>query len=131
MVPTPGEDDDALVLIGRRNVTETGDYMLQPEGTPFSLPLTVENLVPYSASPKRCALWQLDPGPRRVRFVADVPSKGDTCFPSVLKDSADGRAYTLYNYSSPLEGPDEPWFAAQEGETRIYRMSLRFGPSTR
>ena len=29
-------------------------------------------------------LWQVDPVKLTVDFVADVPSRGDTCFPSML-----------------------------------------------
>lgn len=125
-----------IFLIGRRNLTETGHYALKPEA-PWSVAETVLNLADYSAAPKRCSLWQLDRASLTVRHVLDVPGWGDTCFPALLfppdeapggDDSADGpRRLTLYNYSSPLDDPENAertWSVAQKAETRIYRTEL-------
>ena len=56
--------------------------------------------------------------------IADLPSRGDTCFASVLAP-ADGRGpFELYNYTSPLDGPDVAWQEGQNGPTVIYRMTV-------
>jgi hypothetical protein len=61
-----------------------------------------------------------------VTFVLDLPSRGDTCFASVLPRGDD--AYVLYNYTSPLDAPegaaDPSWLQGQLAETRIYRQRL-------
>lgn len=120
-----------MYLIGRRNVTDTGNYELDP-GVPWSAQETLKNLADYSANPKRCALWEVDRKGRTVRQVLDVPGWGDTCFPALLTDEKDPTHFILYNYSSPLDDPkngDLSWHDGQVGETRIYRTELRFPPS--
>jgi hypothetical protein len=54
-----------------------------------------------------------------------VPGWGDTCYPSIIRRRHD--RYLVYNYTSPLDGPDEPWITAlTEDRTLIYRMALTF-----
>lgn len=125
-----------IFLIARRNVTETGNYALHP-GAPWSVSETILNLADYSAAPKRCALWEVDRETLTVRHLLDVPGWGDTCFPSVLYPEGESgaalppeagpRTLILYNYSSPLDDPENaerPWSVAQRNETRIYRTEL-------
>ena len=125
---------DGLYLIGRRNVSETGDYALNPSA-PWSARESALNQLDYAGRPKRCALWQIDRASLRVRHVIDVPGWGDTCFPSILTpageaagSAGDGpRRLVLYNYSSPLddaENADRAWNDAQRRETRIYRTEI-------
>jgi hypothetical protein len=123
--PLAFADGDTIYLLGRRNLNESGNFQLE-ENEPWSLPKTADYLIDYSLHPKRCALWQLDRSSLTVRYIADVPGWGDTCFPSLIEDPADPRRRFLYNYSSPLDGPDLSWFQGQKGETRIYRTPLSF-----
>jgi hypothetical protein len=115
--------DDTVYLIGRRHLSATGNYQEDPTET-WSLPGTINYLIAYSGAPKRCSLWQVDRATLTVRFLTDVPGTGDTCFPSVLEDPTNPRARILYNYSSPLDGPDLTWMQGQRGETRIYRTDV-------
>ena len=108
-------------LIGRRNLTETGNYDLFMRDLEPSQQ-TLHYLVDYWAKPKRCSLWQVDPDALEVTFVLDLPSRGDTCFASALQEG-EGE-FTIYNYTSPLEGPDISWLDGQTGETMIYRIDL-------
>ncbi|HUS68504.1 MAG TPA: sialidase family protein [Kofleriaceae bacterium] len=117
--------DGRIFLVGRRHVSDTGNFS-QDLTEPWSLPSTINNLIAYSAKPKRCALWQVDRATLTVRHLTDVPGWGDTCFPSLIDDPADARRRILYNYSSPLDGPDLAWIDGQRGETRIYRTPFRF-----
>ena len=108
-------------LVGRRNLTEDGHYDLgMDELSPSEQTLQYE--LDYWQHPKRCALWEVDPDTLTVSFVLDLPSKGDTCFASVVHRGGDD--WLLYNYSSPVEGPDVSWIEGQNGETWIYRMVL-------
>ena len=59
--------------------------------------------------------------------MLDLPSRGDTCFPAVLEGDAPNER-VVYNYSSPIDGPDLPWYLGQRGPTLIYRHVLRFEP---
>ncbi|MFO0555175.1 MAG: hypothetical protein U0271_42750 [Polyangiaceae bacterium] len=121
-------------LVGRRNVTETGNY---------DLGLSDESLedqagkyeIDYSFNPKRCSLWRVDPGALTVEFVVDLPSRGDTCFASEVPK--DERTVTIYNYSSFLDGApdcaswpdactDITWWVGQGAPTMIYRIDATF-----
>ncbi len=116
--------DGEAYLVGRRNVTATGhfDLMRRDESR---VSQAVLNELDYRNQPKRCSLWRYVQSEHRIAFVLDLPSRGDTCFAAVLP-GARADELVLYNYSSPLEGPDLPWWMGQAGDTRIYRHELRF-----
>ncbi|MCA9541440.1 MAG: hypothetical protein KC620_21230, partial [Myxococcales bacterium] len=109
--PVAFRQGDAVWLIGRRNVTETGAYDLGGEGTIIQRRL--RNLADYWVHPKRCALWRVDPEALTVTHVLDLPSAGDTCFASVLPLDAD--QWLVYDYSSPETQPDLAWMDGQNG----------------
>ena len=69
----------------------------------------------------------VDPDSLDVTWLADLPSRGDTCFPALVPEG-DGR-WTVYNYTSSLDGPDLPWFAGQLRPTSIYALDLRVSPA--
>lgn len=109
-------------LIGRRNVTDSGRYDV------FSGPRlwrVVRNELSYITTPKRCALWRWDERRGRMAFVMDLPSRGDTCFASVISGEEPDQLI-VYDYSSDINGPDLPWAAGQRRETFVYRHVLRF-----
>ena len=116
--------DGEAYLLARRNVTETGFYDLRHErGT--DMWKTIQYQTDYSSQPKRCALWRWVRGEGRIAWVMDLPSRGDTCFPAILRGASEGEII-VYDYSNDLEGPDLAWNVGQRGETRIYRHTLRF-----
>lgn len=125
--PDPRKYDSPLVfrhgsrvwLVGRRNLNDTGYYDLGYDHLDARA-ATLEYQVDYWNHPKRCSLWEVHADTRRVEFVLDLPSRGDTCFASVLRQGGDD--WMLYNYSSPVEGPDLDWLEGQLGETRIYKQ---------
>lgn len=117
--------DGEVYLVARRNLGGHGDYDLGHG--PGWLLRTVWNQVNYSLTRKRCALWRFVPGEDRLAWILDLPSRGDTCFPAVLAGSEPGEV-VVYDYSSPLDGPDVAWLRGQRGETGIYRHVLRFEP---
>lgn len=127
--PDPRKYDSPLVfrhgdrvwLIGRRNLTDTGNYDLGYDHLD-AREATLQYQVDYWNHPKRCSLWEVDPVGLTVSFVLDLPSRGDTCFASALH--AGGDDWVVYNYSSPVDGPDLDWLQGQLGETRIYRQTL-------
>lgn len=126
--------DEDVWLVGRRNVTDTGNYDLDRDDlTPEQQ--SGEYQAAYSFSPKRCSLWKVDPASRTVGFVLDLPSRGDTCFASQL-DNDDGTV-TIYNYSNELDGApdcakwpedceDVSWWVGQGMPTIIYRVNVTF-----
>jgi hypothetical protein len=76
----------------------------------------------YWATPKRTTLWHIDPDTLEPEPIIDLPGWGDTCFPGVVRTGDD--TYAIYNYTSPLDGPDLPWVAGQFGPTHIYEATL-------
>ncbi|MGF1667226.1 MAG: sialidase family protein [Acidimicrobiia bacterium] len=77
----------------------------------------------YAATRKRTSLWRVDPETLDVELLADLPGHGDTCFPALVHEG-DG-IFRLYNYTSPLNGPDRAWITGLVGRTEIYQAELR------
>jgi hypothetical protein len=103
-----------------------------PIGTRFALlPTTVRKLLlwpTYSLRPKRTTLYRLDPARRRLVALLDLPSAGDTAFPSVARIGP--HSFLIANYTSPLDEAQATWFRGQVSDrgTRIYFVVLRFEP---
>lgn len=114
-----------VFLIGRRNVTESGHYDVS--GGPRMVRV-IRNELAYISSAKRCALWRWDEVQGRVAFVMDLPSRGDTCFASMIEGDEPDQV-VVYDYSSDINGPDLPWAAGQRRDTFVYRHVLRFTKS--
>lgn len=108
-------------LVGRRHLANDGEYALEPTTDDLEQQ-TLLNEVSYWNAPKRCALWTVDPDTRSVAFVADLPSRGDTCFPEAL-DLGDGR-WAIYSYSNDVDGPDWNWNEGQVEPTFVYRYEV-------
>jgi hypothetical protein len=82
----------------------------------------------YSMQPKRTAIYRLEPGARRFEFVQDLPSAGDTAFPSIARLGA--HEFLIANYSSAFRHPDRPWLWGQLNGTGIYFVRVRFEPTS-
>jgi hypothetical protein len=108
-------------LIARRNLTETGNYDLEMNDLSFE-EQSLQYQVAYWNEPKRCSLWQVFPDDLVVLHTLDLPSRGDTCFASIL-DRGDGH-YTVFNYSNDVDGDDLPWNQGQVSPTFIYMQEL-------
>ena len=79
----------------------------------------------YSATRKRSALWELDPDRLDATWLADLPSRGDTSFGAVLP--RDDRSFTVFDYTSPLDGPDPSWIRGQLRPTVIVASDISLG----
>lgn len=101
-----------------------------PLGTRFaSVPGEARKLLlwaSYSLQPKRTALYRLDPVARRFVRVLDLPSAGDTAFPSIARLSP--HEFLVANYSSAFRHTDRTWLWGQLNGTGIYFVRLRFEP---
>jgi hypothetical protein len=113
--------DGAIWLIGRRQVTEDGNYDLFRRDLPLAEQASMYNRE-YWTTPKRCSLWRVDPDTLAVTFALDLPSNGDTCFASAVPLGGD--QYLVYNYTSPLDDPYLDWVDGQTNPTFIYRVTL-------
>lgn len=116
----------ALYLLARRDVG--GPFDLGRDELSFA-DQQLQYLAAYSGRPKRTALYRLDPEARRVLWLFDLPSAGDTAFPSVIRLGA--HRFLVANYTSPLDGDlDRSWWNAQNAPegTRLYLVELTFEP---
>lgn len=119
--------DGEAYLVARRQVTETGHYdLMTRRGTHAAQ--TAANQIPYTQTPKRCALWRYVQGEDRIAYVLDLPSGGDTCFPAWLEGEREGEII-LYDYANDVDDPTTArlaWNQGQTGDTFVYRHVLRF-----
>ena len=111
-----------VYLIGRRQLANDGNYDLFHRSDPIP-DQSAEYEATYWKTPKRCSLWKVDPVALTVSFVLDLPGRGDTCFASALP--LEDRSFLVYNYTSPLDGPDRSWLDGQQNPTLIYRTTLK------
>jgi hypothetical protein len=116
--------DGEVYFFARRNLANDGRYDL---GHGSGLLRWVRNELAYLTQAKRCSLWRYDQKTGSVGFVLDLPSRGDTCFASVLPGDAPDRL-VVYDYSSDIAGPELPWTAGQRRPTFIYRHVLELAP---
>jgi hypothetical protein len=112
--------DGEVYFFARRNLANEGRYDL---GVGSGLLRMLRNQLAYITQAKRCSLWRYDATTGNVGFVLDLPSRGDTCFASVLPGDAPDRL-VVYDYSSDIAGPEMPWTAGQRRPTFIYRHVL-------
>lgn len=114
--------DDDVYVVGRRNLSGDGRYDVSGRTGAVGI---IQNELSYITTAKRCAVWRWVKGEDRLAFVMDLPSRGDTCFPSKI-DGADPSRVVIYDYSSDVEGPELPWSAGQRRPTYVYRHELAF-----
>ncbi|MBC7387002.1 MAG: hypothetical protein H7301_12685 [Cryobacterium sp.] len=112
-----------LYVIARRNLAGAFD-----RGFAF-LPVVIRkwvNLVYYSFTLKRTALYRLDRATRQMVWLFDFPSAGDNAFPSIVQTGAD--EFLVANYSSPILQKDDSWITGQLSSrgTGIYLVRLNF-----
>jgi hypothetical protein len=108
-----------IFLIARRNLSDNGFYDIAEEGSHFDRYL--KNQIEYWNKPKRCSVWLIKKEDLTVEFLYDLPSKGDTCFPSIFFKN---EVIRLYNYTSDINGPDISWQQGQLLPTFIVSGNL-------
>jgi hypothetical protein len=120
--PLVFEHDGETYVVGRRNLSGDGRYDVSPRSGSLR---TIQNELAYITTAKRCSLWHWVKSDDHLAFVLDLPSRGDTCFPSRL-ELDDASRVVIYDYSSDIAGPELPWSAGQRRETFVYRHELAF-----
>jgi hypothetical protein len=122
--PLMFKHENQAYIIGRRNLSETGNFDLGYDQYPEFLRYLLYEL-DYWLRPKRTSLWTVDAQTLAVDWVLDFPSTGDTCFPGILQGESENE-FVVYNYSSPWDGGEKFWLQGQLGPTVIYRTGLSF-----
>jgi len=115
-------DGDDVLLVARRQVPFGGRYDLGWSRPQPPARTRLYQLI-YWATPKRTALWRVDPDTLDVVQLCDLPGRGDCCFPALV--ARGGGQYTVYDYSSALRHRNRPWFVGQLMPTGIYEVDLR------
>ena len=114
-----------IYLVARRDLgTPAGSRWRSLDGTLRKLFVWAS----YSLDAKRTTLYRLDRQAHRFEPLLDLPSAGDTAFPSILRLGP--HEFLIANYSSPLEKTSWSWFRGQLGKTAIYLVRLRFVPES-
>jgi hypothetical protein len=113
-----------MYVVARRHLKKNGD------ATPCENPKHRQrrrNMVRYSFSRKRTALYRLDTVNFQLIPIQDFPSHGDNAFPGIAK--IDDNSYYLLNYSNKIyTKKDKKWIWGQLGKTFIYWTILKFPP---
>lgn len=86
------------------------------------------NLLLYSVSAKRSALYRIHPTTLAATHLLDLPGKGDTAFAGITRHPIKTNTWVIANYTNPPEGPDYWWITGQLRPTLIYTMELRITP---
>ncbi len=104
------EHNNDIFLISRRNLdgnASKGDNRLY-------------NLIRYSFTRKKTALFKLNKENLSLDFIKDFPSTGDNSFPALANVKEQKGTYYLLNYSNDIYGKEKNWIRGQLGKTYIY-----------
>lgn len=112
-----------MYMIARRDVDGPFDFVAR--FWPFCIRRAF-NMLYYSGRPKRTAVYRIDKKERRVVPLFDLPSAGDTAFPSIAR--LDAHRFLVANYTSDPEVENISWIEGQLGKTAIYFTTLTFTP---
>ena len=107
------EHNDDIYLISRRNLDGVCDR--SKEG---KKPHRMHNLIRYSLTRKRTALFKLNKDDLSLTHLLDFPSTGDCSFPGIQK--MNDTDYLVMNYSSDISKREKNWLRGQEGKTYLY-----------
>jgi hypothetical protein len=109
--------EDTMYVFARRH--------LKGDATQHEFPSKKQrrkNLVRYSFSKKKTALYRLNKEKLILEHIMDFPSTGDNAFPAIAK--IDNNRYLLLNYSSNIHKKDKNWIGGQLRKTYIYTTIL-------
>jgi hypothetical protein len=119
--------DGEIYLVARRDLG--GPYDRYWRHLPFNMQRWLY-LARYSLTRKRTALYHLNRITREFAWVFDLPSAGDTAFPSVIP--LNDHRFLVANYTSPLQHKNWIWSTGQSSKkgTALYLIELQFNPGT-
>lgn len=119
--PIVFKQDGEIYMIARRNIAGVfyRDSRMLPNGFEGWL-----NMGRYWVTRKRTAMYKFNTEKLEIDWLFDFPSRGDTAFPALLR--LNDKQWLMYNYSSPIDGPDWCWLGGQLTGTRIYSTVITF-----
>ena len=115
--------ENELYMVARRDIG--GPFGAAVEGSNAN-ERKRKRLLAYSGRPKRTAFYKINRADVRVEHLMDLPSNGDTSFPSIVQTG--DHSFLIANYSSPLDNLEIKWINAQLSEkgTQLYLIDLLF-----
>lgn len=113
------EHKGTLYLVARRNMDGKVDHSPAWFGPKLR---RAYNLIRYSFTEKKTALFRLNRTNFNLEHVMDFPSTGDNAFPGIVADGKGG--FYLLNYSSNIHGRSKNWISGQLGRTYVYWTRL-------
>jgi len=113
-------------LLARRQVMFDGHFDLGV-GTEAGRRTRINQLA-WWLTPKRTALWRVDPDALSLLHVTDLPSAGDTSFAAAVQDPDGG--HLIANYTSPPRHPRRPWVLGQLMPTAITLQHVYLGDAS-
>jgi hypothetical protein len=87
---------------------------------------TTLNVLRYSLSRKRTAIYSFDPASLTIHHITDLPSHGDTGY-SAIAPIADNQYLLIYYSSDIATNEDLKWISGQLRETKLYASILTVG----
>lgn len=122
------EHQEFIFLIARRNLDGPADKL--PNRTTDNLKKRRKNLIRYSLTPKKTAIFWYNTDSLTLQWLQDFPSHGDNAFPAICPIPDNPNAYFLVNYSSDLkkERKNWCWLKGQLKKTYLYATILTFQP---
>jgi hypothetical protein len=111
------EHKNDIYLIARRNLDGPCDRSAEGHK-----PHRAYNLVRYSLTKKRTALYKLDKATLSFTSVLDFPSTGDCSFAGIQKLT--DTDYLIMNYSNDISHKEKIWLRGQFGKTYLYQSVL-------
>jgi hypothetical protein len=117
------EHNNEVYLVSRRNLDGNLDHA--PQWWPYFIRQKY-NLLRYSFTKKRTALFHLNKQQKTLDHITDFSSTGDNAFPAIVKTGDNN--YLLFNYSSNINKKEKNWIRGQLGKTYIYYTHLIFQP---
>jgi hypothetical protein len=82
------------------------------------------NLIRYSFTKKKTALFKFNKEKKSLEWIMDFPSTGDNAFPGIVQ--IEPNKYVLFNYTNDPSKQEKTWIRGQFGKTYIYYTTLIF-----
>lgn len=107
------EYENEIYLVSRRNL----------DGYASKGKNRLYNMVRYSLTKKRTAIYRLNKYNFNMEWLADFPSTGDNAFAGIAPWNDEGK-FVLLNYSNDIHGKELNWIGGQLRNTNIYMTIL-------
>ena len=110
-----------IYLVSRRNLDGEMDKANPKRKPSFRKKY---NLIRYSFTQKKTALFKFNKTEKSIEWIMDFPSTGDNAFPGIVQ--IEPNKYLLFNYTNNPNKKNKIWISGQLGKTNIYYTTITF-----